>query len=102
MEHPAVAQVVTFAVPHAQLGEDIAAANSVTPECFSYGQGNPCSSQLRDSPILRYRARWYSSNEIPKGATGKVQRIGLAEKLGLIGLQAQPRLNQAIQPLVRR
>ena len=26
MEHPAVAQAVTFAVPHARLGEDIAAA----------------------------------------------------------------------------
>ena len=26
LAHPAIAQVITFAVPHAKLGEDIAAA----------------------------------------------------------------------------
>ena len=35
------------------------------------------------SPTSRCRARILFRDEIPKGATGKLQRIGLAEKLGI-------------------
>ena len=35
------------------------------------------------SPPSRCRSRIVILEEIPKGATGKLQRIGLAQKLGL-------------------
>ena len=82
MEHPAVAQVVTFAVPHDKLGEDVAAAIV------------PADGQSVDPAELRAFAAQSLApfkvpriikvlDEIPKGATGKLQRIGLAQKLGL-------------------
>jgi len=39
-----------------------------------------CSAQLAEFKVPR---RIVILEEIPKGATGKLQRIGLAEKLGL-------------------
>ena len=45
MDHPAVAQAVTFAVPHARLGEEIAAAVVLHPECYGDCQ--------RHSPVRR-------------------------------------------------
>jgi len=82
LEHPAVAQVVTFAVPHAKLGEDVAAAIVLE-----------AGADVSESDISRFAAgrladfkvprRIVFLDEIPKGATGKLQRIGLAEKLGL-------------------
>jgi acyl-CoA synthetase (AMP-forming)/AMP-acid ligase II len=82
MDHPAVAQVVTFAMPHDKLGEDVAAAVVLR-------DGHEASeAELRDFANLHLAAfkvprRIVFLDEIPKGATGKLQRIGLAEKLGL-------------------
>jgi oxalate---CoA ligase len=84
MDHPAVAQVVTFAMPHPKLGEDVAAA-----VVFRDGQNASerelrdfCATRLADFKVPR---KLVFLPEIPKGATGKLQRIGLAEKLGLSG-----------------
>ena len=82
MDHPAVAQVVTFAVPHDKLGEDVAAA-VVLREGASASE-----RELRDfvaSRVVDYKVprKIVLLDEIPKGATGKLQRIGLAQKLGL-------------------
>jgi len=80
MDHPAVAQVVTFGVPHDKLGEDVAAAVVLR-------EGTACderelrafvSSRVADFKVPR---RIVFLTEIPKGATGKLQRIGLHEKL---------------------
>jgi acyl-CoA synthetase (AMP-forming)/AMP-acid ligase II len=81
--HPAVAQVVTFAVPHAKLGEEVAAA-VVLKEGMEASESDIrafCSTQLAAFKVPR---RVVILTEIPKGATGKLQRIGLAEKLGLV------------------
>jgi acyl-CoA synthetase (AMP-forming)/AMP-acid ligase II len=84
LDHPAVDQVVTFAVPHPKLGEDVAAAVVLR-------EGMPASEQdLRDFAAGRLAPFKVPRtvlllDEIPKGATGKLQRIGLAEKLGLSG-----------------
>ena len=82
LDHPAVSQAVTFAVPHDKLGEEVAAA-----VVLSDGQ------TLSESEIRAYAAGYLTGfkvpkrililDDIPKGATGKVQRIGLAGKLGL-------------------
>jgi acyl-CoA synthetase (AMP-forming)/AMP-acid ligase II len=82
MDHPAVAQVVTFAMPHEKLGEDVAAA-VVLREGQSLGEQalrDFAAKRLADFKVPR---KILFLAEIPKGATGKLQRIGLAAKLGL-------------------
>jgi len=82
MDHAAVAQVVTFAMPHDKLGEDVAAvvvlregASASERELREFVQ-----ARLADYKVPR---KIIFMDEIPKGATGKLQRIGLAQKLGL-------------------
>jgi acyl-CoA synthetase (AMP-forming)/AMP-acid ligase II len=81
-EHPAVAQCLTFGLPHPKLGEEVAAAIVLR------GGFSPKDTELRDfagerlAPFKVPR-KFVFLKEIPKGATGKLQRIGLAEKLGL-------------------
>ena len=80
LDHPAVAQAVTFALPHDKLGEEVAAA--VVPA----GGNGVDARALRDFAAGRLAdfkvpRRIVVLEEIPKGATGKVQRIGLHEKL---------------------
>lgn len=82
MDHPAVHQAITFAMPHDKLGEDVAAA-VVLREGMSVTE-----RELQDHANQRLAAfkvprRIVFLEEIPKGATGKLQRIGLAQKLGL-------------------
>jgi len=80
LDHPAVAQAVTFALPHDKLGEEVAAA-IVLADGASVSE-----TELRD--FARERLADFKVprkvvfvDEIPKGATGKLQRIGLHEKL---------------------
>jgi acyl-CoA synthetase (AMP-forming)/AMP-acid ligase II/thioesterase domain-containing protein/acyl carrier protein len=82
MDHPSVAQVATFAAPHVSLGEEVAAA-VVLRENASVTEREIqefASLRLADFKIPR---RVIFLKELPKGPTGKLQRIGLAEKLGL-------------------
>jgi acyl-CoA synthetase (AMP-forming)/AMP-acid ligase II len=82
LDHPAVAQVVTFAVPHDKLGEDVAAAIVKKDGAVVDAQSirEFAAKRLADMKVPR---TILFLDEIPKGATGKLQRIGLAEKLGL-------------------
>jgi oxalate---CoA ligase len=84
MEHPAVAQCLTFAVPHAKLGEEVAAAIVLRDGTAAKDTElrEFCGKRLAAFKVPR---RIVFLSEIPKGATGKLQRIGLAEKLGLHG-----------------
>ena len=82
MDHPSVVQCVTFALPHPKLGEEVAAA-VVLREGASATE-----AEIRDHARARLAEfktprKVVILDEIPKGATGKLQRIGLAEKLGL-------------------
>jgi acyl-CoA synthetase (AMP-forming)/AMP-acid ligase II len=82
LDHPAIGQVVVFAVPHPKLGEDVVAA-VVLREGHTATERDIrdfAASRMADFKVPR---RVIILDEIPKGATGKVQRIGLAEKLGL-------------------
>jgi acyl-CoA synthetase (AMP-forming)/AMP-acid ligase II/thioesterase domain-containing protein/acyl carrier protein len=80
LQHPAVAQAATFAIPHPELGEDIAAVVVLR-------KGETSSNQeLREFLSKRLAAHKVPRQvlilpEIPKGPTGKLQRIGLGEKL---------------------
>ncbi|MFL6624353.1 MAG: acyl--CoA ligase [Sulfurifustis sp.] len=82
MDHPAVAQCLTFALPHDKLGEEVAAivvlregAAAEEKELREFA-----AKRLADFKVPR---KILFRPEIPKGATGKLQRIGLAQKLGL-------------------
>jgi acyl-CoA synthetase (AMP-forming)/AMP-acid ligase II len=81
--HPAIAQVVTFALPHPKLGEEVAAAVVLRDgeEVSDRNIRDFASERLADFKVPR---KVIILDEIPKGATGKLQRIGLAEKLGLV------------------
>ena len=83
MAHPAVAQAVAFAVPHSKLGEDVAAvivlregAEAGERELRAFAADSLADFKVPRTILFR--------DEIPKGATGKLQRIGLAEKLGIV------------------
>jgi acyl-CoA synthetase (AMP-forming)/AMP-acid ligase II/acyl carrier protein len=81
LRHPAVKQAVAFSVPHPTLGEDLAAAVVLR------GGVEPDEKELR-----RHALRVLAPHEVPsrilflkalpRGAAGKLQRIGLAERLG--------------------
>jgi aryl carrier-like protein len=80
LEHPDVVQAVTFAVPHATIGEDVAAAVVLR------GGAAVSESGLRNWLFDRLTPAKVPSRivvvaAIPKGATGKVQRVGLHQKL---------------------
>jgi acyl-CoA synthetase (AMP-forming)/AMP-acid ligase II len=82
MDHPAVQQVVTFAMPHPKLGEEVAAAVVLREGAEATEQDirQFAAVHLADFKVPR---KVLFLDEIPKGATGKLQRIGLAEKLGI-------------------
>ena len=82
LQHPAVSQAVTFAVPHPTLGEEVTAA------VVLHEHATATSTALREFAATKLAPFKVPSqivirDEIPKGPTGKVQRLGLAEKLGL-------------------
>lgn len=80
LDHPQVSQAIAFAVPHDSLGEDIAAAVVLKPNA------NISANDLRQGLFGRLAdfkipTQIFFIDAIPKGPTGKIQRIGLAEKL---------------------
>ena len=94
LQHPAVAEAVTFAVPHPTLGEDVASAvvlrspHVATPkEIRQFAIGRIADFKVPRQILI--------VSKIPKGPTGKVQRIGLAAKLGLAPSTAPLRISVA-------
>jgi acyl-CoA synthetase (AMP-forming)/AMP-acid ligase II len=82
MDHPAVAQVVCFGMPHPKLGEEVAAA-VVLREGQQLSERDLQSFVSGRAAEFKVPKKILFLEEIPKGATGKLQRIGLAAKLGL-------------------
>jgi acyl-CoA synthetase (AMP-forming)/AMP-acid ligase II len=85
LSHPVVEQALGFAVPDVGLGERVAAAvvlragaSATEIELREYAAGLLAAFKVPEKIVF--------VAELPRGATGKVQRIGLAEKLGLAGL----------------
>jgi len=82
MKHESVFQGITFPIVHNKLGEEIAAAVVLKDD-----------HQLTEQALKEFLSKILASykipqtivflKEIPKGKTGKLQRIGLAKKLGL-------------------
>ena len=82
MDHPSVRQCVTFAVPHDRLGEDVAAVIVLRDGA---AEDIEAIRSHAGAHLAKFKvpAKIFFMDEIPKGATGKLQRIGLAQKLGL-------------------
>ena len=82
MKHESVFQAVSFSISHEKLGEEIGAAVVLKDK-----------SSISKDELLKHLKTTISAfkipktilflDEIPKGNTGKIQRIGLAKKLGV-------------------
>jgi oxalate---CoA ligase len=94
MAYPAVQQAVAFAVPHASLGEDIAAA-VVLRANSSCTEAELRTFLLDRIPPFKVPTRIIFVDDVPKGPTGKIQRIGLADRLApFLAFVYQPPVTQ--------
>jgi acyl-CoA synthetase (AMP-forming)/AMP-acid ligase II/acyl carrier protein len=80
LAYPGVQQAVAFAVSHPSLGEDVAAAVVLK------NGGEVSEAALREFaqdrlPMFKVPSQIIFVSDIPKGLTGKIQRIGLADRL---------------------
>jgi acyl carrier protein len=80
LDHSAIAQVVTFAVPHRSLGK-----TSLRPSCCARAN-HLLNNRFASSPSSRLAefkvpSRVLFVESIPKGPSGKLQRIGLHQHL---------------------
>jgi acyl-CoA synthetase (AMP-forming)/AMP-acid ligase II len=82
LEHPAVQQAVTFGIPHKVLGEEVGAAIVLAEGQVLTGGELQAFAEAKLAHFKVPRKILFLA-EIPKGATGKIQRIGLAQTLGL-------------------
>jgi acyl-CoA synthetase (AMP-forming)/AMP-acid ligase II len=77
---PGVRQAVVFGVPHKTLGEDLAAAVVLREGSILSAEAIRTHLAARLAPF-KVPARIVFLQELPKGPTGKLQRIGLAQQL---------------------
>lgn len=100
LSHPAVAESVCFAIPDVHLGEDVGAAVVLR------------ESHIRAADLRAFAATKLAAfkvprqiaivDELPKGATGKLQRQGMAEKLGMsVPAENQPANAGASKPRLK-
>jgi acyl-CoA synthetase (AMP-forming)/AMP-acid ligase II len=82
LAHPAVAEALTFAMPHPTLGEDVAAAVTLRRSAL-VSEIELRTFAAQALAHFKVPTRIVFIDEIPKGPTGKPQRVGLAKKLGL-------------------
>jgi acyl-CoA synthetase (AMP-forming)/AMP-acid ligase II len=80
LRHPAVAEALAFAVPHKTLGEEIHAAVVLKAEVTDKELVQHCATMLADFKIPR---QIHILPELPRGATGKLQRLAMAKLLNL-------------------
>jgi acyl-CoA synthetase (AMP-forming)/AMP-acid ligase II len=83
LRHPAVAQAVAFGLPHDKLGEEVAAA-VVLAEGASATERDIRGFAADHLAEYKVPRTVVFVGKIPKGPTGKLQRIGLAKRLGLV------------------
>jgi acyl-CoA synthetase (AMP-forming)/AMP-acid ligase II len=75
LRHPAVSEAVTFGVAHPSWGEEVAAAVVLSRDVEKRELTDFCRQYLADFKVPR---RLYFVTEIPRTATGKVQRRHVA------------------------
>jgi len=80
MAHPGVKQAVAFGVRHPTLGEDLAAAVVAKDGCV-LGEAELRGYLAKNLPAFKVPGRIIIVPGIPTGPTGKIQRIGLADRM---------------------
>ncbi len=75
--HPAVAEAVTFGIPHQVWGEEVAAAVVLRGEATEKALIAHCRARLADFKVPK---SLFIVDEIPKTPTGKIQRRFVAQK----------------------
>jgi acyl-CoA synthetase (AMP-forming)/AMP-acid ligase II len=80
LRHPAVAEALAFAAPHATLGEEVHAAVVLKAPATERELREHCAAFLAEFKVPR---AIHILTELPRGATGKLQRITMAQTLGL-------------------
>lgn len=104
LAHPAVAQAVAFALPDERLGETVAAA-VVPVSGATIEAGELRAFAATRLPVSAVPDRIVTLDQLPTGPTGKLQRIGLADRLaslleadgGPAGATVRPPVTQAEQ-----
>ncbi len=92
--HPDVAEAATFPVPHATLGQEVAAA--VVPELGAALTEEMLARHLQGRlAAFKIPRRFVITGGIPKDVNGKIQRRGLAECFGLAATGPAPRREPA-------
>jgi acyl-CoA synthetase (AMP-forming)/AMP-acid ligase II len=84
LSHPEVLEAVVFSIPHHLLGEAVASAIVCKPDAALTG---PALRSWLRGKIAPHKIpkRIEIVGKLPLGATGKLQRIGMAARLGLAG-----------------
>ncbi|MEH2287436.1 acyl--CoA ligase [Nostoc sp.] len=80
LRHPAVAEALAFAVPHKSLGEDIHAAVVLKAEAGEKELLAHCATMLADFKVPK---QIHILDRLPRGATGKLQRLTMAKLLNI-------------------
>ena len=80
LRNPAVDEVLTFAAPHKILGEDVHAAVVLKEAIEEKELKQYCSQYLAD---FKVPCKFHFLEALPRGATGKPQRLKIAELLGI-------------------
>ncbi|MEO5733893.1 MAG: acyl--CoA ligase [Rubrivivax sp.] len=85
LDHPAVAEVIVFGAPHDRLGEEVAAMVVLHEGHPQHAGSERDLQQFVAGRVAAYKVpkKILFVDELPKGATGKLQRIGLAGRIGL-------------------
>lgn len=83
LRHPAIEQAVAFAVPHPMLGEEVHAAVVLKADRAATESElrEHCAATLAAFKVPR---QIHILEEIPRGPTGKLQRLAMAKLLGLV------------------
>ncbi|HAM01537.1 MAG TPA: hypothetical protein DCQ30_04830 [Acidimicrobiaceae bacterium] len=80
LDHPAVREAAVVGVPHAVLGEDVAAVVVLVPgsDTTLDALREHCAEHLADYKVPR---RIETADELPRNATGKVLKVELRQRL---------------------
>jgi acyl-CoA synthetase (AMP-forming)/AMP-acid ligase II len=80
LQHPAVAEAVSFGVPHVVWGEEVHAVVVVRGEVTERELIRYCQQHLADFKLPK---RIHFVDAVPRTATGKIQRVRMPALLGL-------------------
>lgn len=81
LRHPKIAEALAFAVPHKSLGEEIHAAVVVKDEVTEKEIQEHCAKMLADFKVPK---QIHILDVLPRGATGKLQRLAMAKLLSIV------------------